>query len=141
MYIFLGVSSSNVSHDLVRYNGSENCSSTTGLLCSSPNLASSLDSLFLPFSLSVLSLRGCDLWPCLLAKGPSLGSVTSFHERRVHLSRKGKTNVDSQSMIEKWEKPQRCVPHGNRNTTIRCSKCITRCRITSVTRVENNFTF
>lgn len=44
-----------LSHDLVRYNGSENCSSTTGLLCSPPNLAFSLPLYFFFFFLVSLS--------------------------------------------------------------------------------------
>lgn len=74
MHIFLGVPCQSVSHDLVRYNGSENCSSTTGLLCSPPNLAFSLPLYFFLFPRFSFS-SGCDLWPCCLAKGLSLGSV------------------------------------------------------------------
>lgn len=76
MHIFLNVPRQSVSHDLVRYNGSKNCSSTTGLLCSPPNLAFSLPLYFIFFLYPRFSFSsGCDLWSRRLAKGLSLGSV------------------------------------------------------------------
>jgi len=102
MHISLSVPCQSVSHNLVRYNGSENRWSTTRLLCSSSNLAFSLP-LYFFFSLFLL-----ELWS--MAALPHQRSFTrfgsAFHEHQVRLSRKGKTNVDLQSVMEKWERLQ-----------------------------------
>lgn len=106
MHIFLSVPHQSVSYDLVWYNGSENCSSTTRLLCSPSNLAFSLLLLFFFSFPSFLFL----LWLWSMAAPPRQRSFTrfggAFHEHQVRLLRKGKTNVDLQSVMEKWKRLQ-----------------------------------
>jgi len=84
-------SGASVSHDLVRYNGSENWPRATGLPCSPP-----LAILSFPL-LSPPPLRSFSPPVVIYGRASSpkvrLGSVTPFRERQVHLPRgAGKTN-------------------------------------------------
>lgn len=80
MHIFLGVPRQSVSHDLVRYNGSENCSSTTRLLCSPSNLLLSLF-FFYFFFFSLVSLS-----PLVVIYGRA-ASPKVFHSVRWRVPR------------------------------------------------------